>query len=470
MGGHVGLDNVTSPDFPVRATRAYFVSVPDSNTVALLPQERANRWPNQHAKWESESSKRRPEDESETRPSDSRSLLPDMLAALAKLGPTPGSGASIPSDQHPTGVEADAQQSLQQAIARPKARDNRSNWMQDCGEAGSLDISRPGSQPPIRQGTSCGPRSRTLKSESENSVVQTDSCIEKYRSLHEFSIHLCDTIRLMVQNSCNAEFGGYNPLVITHRVSRLSRELADWLLGPQSQQLLLNTDELSEIVNAFADLPRGNSPNPPFHFFHRPLSDFAAGAIQEIREALGKAEANRWLSSSNPIYSQLRSNPADLSTNCFLTAGWIQRCYETLRAMEKFDCLPRPTGSFPTPTDKGPFDVDEKELNKLRKMVEKMRQEIGRNKKGRRARRNSLITGLREKEHFKTEVAVRALRVLEAIGEFDGFDPARRGPASFTKEQLRLVDELRREKVDSEPNQASKSAVSEPNDPPLGRS
>jgi hypothetical protein len=168
--------------------------------------------------------------------------------------------------------------------------------------------------------------------------------------LHDFDLRLCRNVLDNVR--CNLDFPGFAGFArgqIEPPVWAYLQALGDyeWEPGPR----LLNDDELGELASAFRDAPwRLDRPWVPYEPLHRRHIE----CVREIRDALAAAYAEQWARSSARWAAALEREGTRLSQGIGVVREWVEEVRRLLGAMGATGLLPRPEGSFPTPTFPAP--------------------------------------------------------------------------------------------------------------------
>ena len=184
---------------------------------------------------------------------------------------------------------------------------------------------------------------------------------------------------------------------------------------------LLNEADFYDLTLTFSGVEPWLDPNwQADERVHRTSID----TVMEVRNALGHPAANKWAKTSAAFAAQLEGEHIWLDAGLELVAEWSHELRRLLTAMEATAFLPAPAGTFPTPRCAVP--LTEREL----KDMETMRHAIGlsltktdldRDARGRHASADTLI----DLVDIRRQNGFRALRLLQRLGEYEGFARAR---------------------------------------------
>lgn len=235
--------------------------------------------------------------------------------------------------------------------------------------------------------------------------------------LHKFDIALCrhviDVIRSYWTYPGLAQFLGVQ--LDAEMISCL-RPLDD-LEADVSKPVLLNDDELADLAELFG--------GGPLQFDqawipHLELCRRSIDCVPDLR-SLADEYVREWASVSATCTRQFEKDGLRLHTGIETVQIWVAEIRRFLRAMGRTDLLPCPDGSSPTPTCRTPSHegraADATGLQKMRAV-------IAATEDGRNAKADILI----KKARMNRQESRRILRVLETLGEYDGF--ARQRPQS----------------------------------------
>jgi hypothetical protein len=212
------------------------------------------------------------------------------------------------------------------------------------------------------------------------------------------------------------------------RIAHLRPPLAKFLIDEQADnprfaaipEILLSYDELDDIAEALRFLPIGSER------YWLPCREYygnATLATGEIHKRLAPAEAQRWADASLSFTHHLCDQPVLLADAIEIVRDWTEELRRYLEALCEFQFLPRPEGHFPTPTMPEAAtrpNTSPELLNSEASYLERMRAAVAEHPKGRKAHPDELIASAKANR----KSARKALRTLEQLGEYDGFERA----------------------------------------------
>jgi hypothetical protein len=148
--------------------------------------------------------------------------------------------------------------------------------------------------------------------------------------------------------------------------------------------------------------------------------------VTEVRASLGNPAADEWAQTSARLAAQLER--VWLHEGLELVGEWSHELRRLLKAMQATAFLPPPAGTFPTPRFALPLSEDQlRDVQTMREAISAslMKADLPPDAKGRHALPDILIGTV----DIRNKNGRRALRVLEALGEYEGF--ARRRPRRY---------------------------------------
>jgi hypothetical protein len=243
--------------------------------------------------------------------------------------------------------------------------------------------------------------------------------------LHNFDILLCQHTIANVRWNLDESH-------IHNRIARLTPPLAKFLIDESAvdprfgsiPEILLSYDEFDAIAEAVRYLPLRSER------YWLPCREYCADATLatgEIHRRLAPAEAQRWADAALHFTHLLCDQRVRLADAIEIIRDWTEELRRYLEAMCEYQFLPRPEGHFPTPTmpeEATRPNTSPELLNSEASYLQRMRAAIAGHPKGHDAHPDELIA--MAKANRKS--ARKALRTLELLGEYDGFErglPAR---------------------------------------------
>jgi hypothetical protein len=133
--------------------------------------------------------------------------------------------------------------------------------------------------------------------------------------------------------------------------------------------------------------------------------------VTEVRDSLGDPPADVWAQTSERLAAQLKR--VWLTGGLELVAELSDELRRLLKAMQATAFLPPPAGTFPTPSFALP--ISEGQLRDMETMRQAIAEVAGR--KGRHTLPDILVGTV----DIRRQHGRKALRLLEALGEYDGF-------------------------------------------------
>jgi hypothetical protein len=140
--------------------------------------------------------------------------------------------------------------------------------------------------------------------------------------------------------------------------------------------------------------------------------------LREVRNNLSKQTAEEWARDCAHFGKRLDAKHLPLQDGIAIVQEWLWRLRRLLLAMGEPGLLPYPDGNSPTPTNRTPpernEDLPETDLDR-------MRQAIREHANGKKASARALIN----KCKISNKRGRDTLRILENLGEYEGFAKAR---------------------------------------------
>jgi hypothetical protein len=217
--------------------------------------------------------------------------------------------------------------------------------------------------------------------------------------------------------------------------------------------LLLNNNELNSLI----DLSQESSPRRewlPYPPLHRGYVE----TVREVRHELSVTVADEWARKCVRFGRRLEKQPLWLSDGIEIVREWVWELRRLLRAMGATQLLPRPEGSSPTPATRNDAQGDATlrtdhghaggvELLQTTAVKQAAAAAVAPQVSDRHAEDvERMLTRIRntpdgvddkpavliKAEHISNKRGRAALRVLEQLGEYDGFarQPPYRQPPS----------------------------------------
>jgi hypothetical protein len=273
--------------------------------------------------------------------------------------------------------------------------------------------------------------------------------------LHEFDLLLCDHVRFNFQRQFTFQFAKASARPLTAQLLKYIESQREatiaCVLEPKKLKLLLNDGELAQLEAVALDWSSRaaavmRKKRPPktanqvrrkpteahemagghgFYWIGDPrFGHIAVSCAGEIAEALSTTQSSRWTSESERLGKQVGMSQLDFVDGFLAVKDWIELTRFFLKAVGKKRLLPVPDGECPTPTatvgGKEPPDEHAKlraEIKKLKTIIADMRRE------SEDAKPDVIIKAA----HFQRSRGRLLLRVLESMGQYNGFgraDPA----------------------------------------------
>lgn len=253
--------------------------------------------------------------------------------------------------------------------------------------------------------------------------------------LHDYDLTLCDhalgNVRYYLKKHPHQPSfvrwlkSQFSPGILRYVRAREEEDDPEWLL--------LNDDEfdnLQQAVNSRQDLLfRAWVP-------YEPLYERYVHCVKEIRDELTKQSAEDWARACVRFAKRLKDERLGVAEGIEIVHEWVRYARRLLLAMGATVLLPRPEGTFPTPTNPTPSSAAPSPgasppacvaADQLEEDMAIMKRLIAEHGDRARAPAKGLIkhAGIRHKR------ARNALRRLEALGEYEGF--ARKRPDRYQK-------------------------------------
>ncbi len=192
----------------------------------------------------------------------------------------------------------------------------------------------------------------------------------------------------------------------------------DW---PEQQPLLLTDDDFDCLVMGLSRFPGCYVWQADAHLHRRHVH-----CIREIREALTPTTAEQWAADSVRLGAELERPQLHVADGIRLIHEWAWAARRLLLAIGANHFLPPPDGSFSTPSCSVPFATGLQGNDPIatcalskeeREAVDRMRKVMQNAPSCQTTRPDTLI----KNAHINRQHGRRALRWLEAQGEYDGF-------------------------------------------------